>query len=111
FLVPEEGRIGIQVTAQIPRQLSLDMRDQPKRNALFEIWVDDFIFLSLLPSGDDSLAGVIVHQHAAALLLDKPLAADLPRSEERQRQAISKHRAQFFHQVKRQRRAPRSIGM
>src|SRR5690606_38207653 len=97
FLVPEEGRIGIQVTAQIPRQqLSLDMRDQPKRNALFEIWVDDFIFLSLLPSGDDSLAGVIVHQHAAALLLDKPLAADLPAVDQRQRQAISKHRAQFF---------------
>ena len=71
----------------------------------------DFILFALLPRGEDFFAGVVFKQHGSVFFEIEIFAGDLLAIEEGERGAISKEGAEFFHQVERERGAPRTITM
>ena len=111
-LFPEEGRVSVEVSAQVPsQQEGLGIRQQTQRNSFVEERMQDLFLLPGLPGYQDLFAGSITHDDATGLRADKSVPRDLAAIDEGNGEPVGEHRAQFFHQVERKAGTARAVAM
>jgi len=110
--LPEPGRIGIEIAAQMPRKkLRLKIRHEPEWRIFLQEGMAALLALALLPGGKHGLARLFREKDSTTVLPLEVAGPQLAAVDERQRQPVGKHRPELLHQVERKARPSGPVAM
>lgn len=111
-LFPEEGGVGIEITAEVAgEEACLDLGSESEGDFLVEKGVSDFVLFALLPGGEDGFAGIVAKDDGTGFLVFEIFGGKLTAVDEGEGEAIGEDGTKFFHEIKSEAGAAGAVAM